>query len=272
MAKRIVTKIGDVFCAELGDGYKGYFQYVAIDKTMLGGRVIRVFKKRYKVDEQPTVEEILKDEVQFYAHTLLKPGIQLNHWYKVGKSEEIGIEEVKKVLFGLTNDTKEDWLGRDIDVDPRKNWQVWHLNEDEKKIGRLSNKYRDIVEYGAVLSFINILDRMKYGYYKFNCFEFDELKRIPLCDVNSYLKVTDKSNVVYYHYLGDTAVGQIILSGGNLVRMVAGKDLFLPKFHEINWYYDDFITEKEFQDEWNRVSSLKLQGCNDDNDNTNYLT
>ena len=31
--KRIVTKIGDVFCAEIDGQYKRFFQYFAIDST-----------------------------------------------------------------------------------------------------------------------------------------------------------------------------------------------------------------------------------------------
>jgi hypothetical protein len=34
MAKRIVTKIGDVFCVEVDNDYKCFFQYVANDMTV----------------------------------------------------------------------------------------------------------------------------------------------------------------------------------------------------------------------------------------------
>ena len=42
MAKRIVTKIGDVFCSEIDGQCKRFFQYFAIDSTMLNSSVIRV--------------------------------------------------------------------------------------------------------------------------------------------------------------------------------------------------------------------------------------
>lgn len=257
MAKRIITKIGDVYYADLGNGWKGYFQYVAIDQTVLNSNVIRVFKKRYKTDENPSIEEIIKDEVQFYAHTFLRPGIYFDYWHKVGKSNDIKIEEVKKVWFGLADDTDEDWKGRIIDVDPRKHWRIWHLNENEKKIGRLPKKYRDIVEYGAAVCYLQIFERMKYGYYKYNSRVFDELKRVPLSHVHSYLKVCDGSSEIYYHYLGDTAIQQVLLSDGKLSRLIAGENLDLPKFHEINWDYDDFISEEEFMMEWNKYCGGK---------------
>ena len=47
MAKRIVTKIGDVFCSEIDGQCKRFFQYFAIDSTMLNSSVIRVFKQHY---------------------------------------------------------------------------------------------------------------------------------------------------------------------------------------------------------------------------------
>ena len=45
MTKRIITKIGDIFCVEVDNDYKCYFQYVANDMTVLNSSVIRVFAK-----------------------------------------------------------------------------------------------------------------------------------------------------------------------------------------------------------------------------------
>ena len=45
------------------------------------------------------IEEIVEDEVEFYAHTILKFGIVFNAWYKVGTSKNIG-DEYKEALFG----------------------------------------------------------------------------------------------------------------------------------------------------------------------------
>lgn len=47
MAKRIVTKIGDVFCAEIDNRIKRYFQYIVNDMEQLNSSVIRVFKTHY---------------------------------------------------------------------------------------------------------------------------------------------------------------------------------------------------------------------------------
>ena len=90
MAKRIVTKIGDVFCSEIDGQCKRFFQYFAIDSTMLNSSVIRVFKQHYPMDYIPDISEIIVGEVEFYAHTVLRRGIADGIWYKVGKSLELG--------------------------------------------------------------------------------------------------------------------------------------------------------------------------------------
>ena len=45
--KRIVTKIGDVFCIEIDGQYKCYFQYIANDMECLNSSVIRIFKENH---------------------------------------------------------------------------------------------------------------------------------------------------------------------------------------------------------------------------------
>lgn len=98
MAKRIVTKMGDIFCVEIDNGYKRFFQYIINDIEALNSSVIRVFKTHYPMDYRPIMEEIVMDEVEFYAHTVLRAGIVYGAWYKVGNSKEIG-EGHKDVLF-----------------------------------------------------------------------------------------------------------------------------------------------------------------------------
>ena len=102
MAKRIVTKIGYVFCVEIDGQYKCYFQYVANDLTQLNSSVIRVFKTHYPIDYVPDIEAIVNDEVYFYAHTILRVGIDAGAWYKVGKSKNVG--EPDKIMFKLFSD------------------------------------------------------------------------------------------------------------------------------------------------------------------------
>ena len=86
-------KIGDIFRVDLDGKTKRYFQYVAINESQLGGSVIRVFKRRYDIVDQPSPEEIVADEVDFYTHTSLKIGILEGYWQKVGRCTNIGDTE-----------------------------------------------------------------------------------------------------------------------------------------------------------------------------------
>ena len=166
MAKRIVTKIGDVFCAEIDNKFKRYFQYIVNDIEMLNSSVIRVFKTHYPMDHKPVCDEIVKDEVEFYAHTVLRAGIVNNVWYKVGKSNNIGDDEYMDVLFGVSQNcivhspTEIEW------VDPAENWYVGHINEPRVRIGKLTEKYQH-VEIDSVMPYIEIINRMRYGYYTY---------------------------------------------------------------------------------------------------------
>ena len=87
MVKRVVTKIGNIFCAEIDGQYKCYFQYIANDLTELNSSVIRVFKRHYPIEYIPDFDKIVKDEVSFYDHTVLSVGIRYGYWSKVGESQ-----------------------------------------------------------------------------------------------------------------------------------------------------------------------------------------
>ena len=154
MAKRIVTKIGYVFCIEVDDQYKCYFQYVANDLAQLNSSVIRVFKTHYPMDYVPDIEAIVNDEVYFYAHTVLKFGIQEGAWYKVGKSKNIGnVEDIWFRIFGDLNFSK---------IDKSENWDIWKINHDFIFIGRLTDEYRSL-DMGFVYSYDNIVAKIRTG-------------------------------------------------------------------------------------------------------------
>lgn len=59
MIKRIVTKIGNIFCVEVDSKHKRFFQYVANDLSQLNSSVIRVFKRKYTIDYTPDMDDIV---------------------------------------------------------------------------------------------------------------------------------------------------------------------------------------------------------------------
>ena len=157
--KRIITRIGDIFCIEIDNEYKCYFQYIAKDMSQLNSSVIRVFKRHYPMDYEYDEQEVLNDEVNFYAHTILRIGIDNGTWYKVGKSKEIG--DTSKIMFRCSSDFGGG-------PQPRKSfdWYVWKINEEYIHIGELTEDYIKKTELGLVFSYLRILDKIKNGFYK----------------------------------------------------------------------------------------------------------
>ena len=75
--KNIRTIIGDLFEAKLEDNTKKYFQYITNDLSQLNSSVIRAFKKRYRLDEHPKLEAVIEDDIDFYAHVILRAGLEM---------------------------------------------------------------------------------------------------------------------------------------------------------------------------------------------------
>jgi len=74
MGKQVRTRIGNVFMVILDGNRKKYFQYIANDLTQLNSDVIRVFKTSYQLNEEPSLKDIVNDEIDFYAHAVVKFG------------------------------------------------------------------------------------------------------------------------------------------------------------------------------------------------------
>ena len=116
-SKRPRTLLGDVLEVKTGNGFKRYLQYIGFDKTDLGlgGDVVRIFKKKYKNETLPNIEEITKDEIDFYAHVhSVTRGIKEGLWSRVSNmKKDIGIQ---KPLFYQEGENDE--------------WLLWQMNGD----------------------------------------------------------------------------------------------------------------------------------------------
>ncbi len=157
MMKRIVTKIGDIFCVKIDDKRKRYFQYIANDIYQLNSSTIRVFKTVYPLEVEPDMEDIVADEVDFYSHTVLKFGIQENAWTQVGKSKNVG--SFDSIMFRSATDYSSSCL-------KSYHWYVWKLGqEDAYHIGELTEEYANITDYGAVYPYNWLVEKIKTGHY-----------------------------------------------------------------------------------------------------------
>jgi len=257
MAKRIVTKIGDVFCVEVDGKYKQFFQYIANDMTQLNSSTIRVFQKEYPMEYKPVVDEIVKDEVMFYAHTVLKFGIQEGVWYKVGKSKELGLDGLSKVLFGTPLPSRyED--GKMMDFDYLGNWVVWKVNKPWLRIGELKEKDAHLIEEGSVMPYTEIAERIKYGYPISMLREYTILDRKPKADVDSYVKLDCDGYVRNSHFLGSDAVQEVIVDDRGTYYVDKEHPcswkykLSRTKLFEKEWKYPEFLSRDEFEKMWDR--------------------
>lgn len=156
MAKRIITKIGDIFCVEVDNDYKCYFQYVANDMTVLNSSVIRVFEKHYPMDYVPVFDDIVKDNVYFYAHTILRFGILYNAWYKVGKHSNLG--NPSEITFRMYNDVGNPHRTKSY------HWVKWKINQKQEFIGEMREEYVNY-DLGIVFSYLDIVSKIKTGNY-----------------------------------------------------------------------------------------------------------
>ena len=266
MAKRIVTKIGNVFSMKLSDGTKGHFQFVAIDTTNLSSSVIRVFKKRYALNETPSIDEIVHGEVAFYAQAILRIGILDGVWEKIGKSDFIDSERTAKIVFG-TDRIEEVSILKQV-LPNLKRWRLWHVSQNSKQCDSLSDAIIDQLEIGKIFQYSSIITRLERGYYIAAHKEYNTIKRKPWPDYNSYTKRELEIGTVYFHFLGKNLMREVVVNDGKCTRFSADdkkKSWFGLKttkafpcnidFADINWTYDNFITEEEFNNVWDSCTN-----------------
>ncbi|MBO5456992.1 MAG: hypothetical protein J6A20_10815 [Muribaculaceae bacterium] len=259
MAKRIVTKIGDIFCAEIDGKYKVYFQYIANDLEALNSSVIRGFKRKYSLDYKPNIDEIVKDEVVFYLHTVLRVGIENGIWYKIGKSNDLELDKLKNIWFVLLDsdyyDSEKEQI---IKYTPPGIWRLWHINQVCKSFDVIPKFYSNEIELGWVFSYESVMDRFKYGYMLGTYEEYQGIKRIPWDDVDSYIKcgIEDSEDIAYLHFLGKNLVSELIMTPMGKIYLdkehpqCDGYEFLDMEFGDINWHYQQFITAEEFNDAW----------------------
>ena len=169
MARRLKTKIGDIFSVPINEKEKRYIQLVAFDLLQLNSDVIRCFNKIYTLDANPTMGEIINDYVLFYAHCAADFGLQLNLWTKIGNNQNIGHPE--KVLFRDAKDYARKAGDEPIKISDR--WYVWRITDkDFTQVGKLVGENRNSFN-GLVFNPYGILELVKGNKYPLNYPDFE---------------------------------------------------------------------------------------------------
>src|SRR5687767_12341966 len=153
------TEIGDIFVATLDGRTKKYFQYVASDLSQLNSDVIRAFKRGYHLEEAPELTALVKDDVQFYAHCVIKWGLEMGLWEKVGNIPDVSNEEI---TFRDTNE-----YGRSLGEEPvmiSDKWYVWKINQEYRNVGKLDSETRKAY-VGLVINPRGIIELLKGNKY-----------------------------------------------------------------------------------------------------------
>jgi hypothetical protein len=158
---RINTKIGDVFSVKIDDNRKKYFQYIISDLTQLNSDVIRAFKKEYSLDESPDLSEIVKGDVEFYAHCVTKLGIKMGYWEKIGNLSDVG--KIDHILFRDSGDYGNPQIKISQD------WWIWKIDEEQRRVGKLLGDNQK-AEIGLVINPESIVYRMRTGEYDFKAY------------------------------------------------------------------------------------------------------
>ena len=145
--------IGDIYEVPYKEkGIKAYFQYLMKDYTQMNTNVIKVFKTHYREDENPTIEDILNDEVDFYIHTSILAGVKQGLWKKIG-NRNISSNFERPYFISSKDDS----------IDYSERWYVWQAgDEDYTYVGKLPQKYHKWEE-GSIYPPFAIVDRIFKG-------------------------------------------------------------------------------------------------------------
>ncbi|RQO37756.1 hypothetical protein DBR39_12765 [Chryseobacterium sp. KBW03] len=163
MAKRVITKIGDIFSVELDNGNKKFFQYIANDLTQLNSDVIRSYKQEYLKDQVPDFKELLSGEIDFHTHTPINIGVKQGLFNPEGNYAVY--PNINSVLFRGTNDAGHGPGKPQVFIS--EDWYVWKINDKNfKNVGKLNGENRN-AEIGAVIPPLMVVERIRTGKFNF---------------------------------------------------------------------------------------------------------
>lgn len=158
------TKVGDVMVAQIDEmGNKRYLQYIGSDRWNMNADVVRVFKTIYSNEQNPSLEEVVSDEVLFYIHCDSTHGIRTGLWEKVGNTDNIGSLDIYfRTVFDEPDRSKRI----------SHNWRIWKFGDAQPTfVGTLPERYWN-TNIGLVCPVANVFKYIKNGIIDFCYFGY----------------------------------------------------------------------------------------------------
>jgi len=152
-------QIGDVYELSLSGDTCMYMQFVALDRTLPGSAIVRVFSARHSRSSPPDLDAVCSGEVAFHAHVFLKAGETLATWRKYGKAH-VATAPSSLLWFVPPIDKL-----READC---AEWEVWRTNEPKETVASTDSKL-DSGEFGMVMSPLLVKERAATGKWTFPC-------------------------------------------------------------------------------------------------------
>ena len=172
MAKRVVVKPGYIYEVKINDREKCYFQNLGKDTNFFsfGSNAVRVFKKKYPLDIQIPVNEIVSGDVLFYTHIFIGIGVRHGFYNYVGKSSQMDVEDLYRVEF---YNLGKEMINKDGSI--LEEWSIYHFGDNDLVMKIASPKEGDkYVEIGGVLGPPHFVNRLKNdGRWGYDPFKFD---------------------------------------------------------------------------------------------------
>ena len=148
--KAPTVNIGDIFEIPLPWNQKRYMQFCFMDASQKGVCGVRVFKTDYSTEDKPSVDDIVRDSVDFYCSTYaIGQGVLYGLWTYYGKSTDVG--DVNEIFF-RSFDRKIPGLNH-------QRWRIWRPSQEAQYYRVLPRCFLN-TDYGGLYAPIHIIDRI----------------------------------------------------------------------------------------------------------------
>lgn len=145
-----------------------YFQLVDYDATQLTSDVIAVFNSSEELDfntknkKSESVDELMRGDIEFFAHTTVTAGVRRGLWRRVASGEPVDYANAlfKDVSYPENGPPETE----SYEADSYDEWVVWHVNGPRKKIGSKIGDY-PTAELGHIFPPEDIIYRIDHGRY-----------------------------------------------------------------------------------------------------------